>query len=1155
MSKQQVSPEVIEAFLQGKDPQKYIIAVESAYHVNEIYLVINDPVKGKYIETHTFNPFVWAKHEVSQLLFGGNRNEILKAMKKYSVRIKGLKTTDSEGFEPKRLANGYKYIIECKNSYNHLMNFFKEGGMNIYSEEHRGLFINLKLPEQYMIQTGKRLFKGFEDYNDLHRFQFDLETEGLDSKKDRIFQIGLKDNRGFEEVIEILGDTEQEIRDNERIAMAKFFKKIDDLKPDTITGYNSESFDWPFLEGRGDRLSVKIPDIGIGLNHDVKFKRKEKCSLKLGNDTEQYTQTLLWGYNVLDISHAVRRAQAINTDIKKWNLKYITKYSDIAKKNRVYVKGNIIHKTWNDKINDYAFNNKNGDWYIISEKKPLQENYKIVKGNYIVQRYLIDDLWETEQVDLIFNQASFLLAKIVPTMYWRSSTMGTAGTWSLIMQAWSYENGLAIPETESKRDFTGGLSRLLQVGYFKNIGKLDFAGLYPKSELTHDIFPDLDISNVMKGLLAYIVGNRDKYKVLAGKHKANYKALEKRIKAEKDTLSKEELIQLKEEHLKEKQLFGLYDKKQLPLKILANSWFGSYGAPYIFNWGETNCAEETTCRGRQYLRFMVKYFTEKFGCKALIMDTDGVNFAIPDSIKNYKYTPTGKHWKTEDVGGKELFGIEAALAEFNENHMFGWMGLDLDDIIESAINFRKKNYANKIDGKIKFVGNSIKSKKMPTYIEDFLDKGIKLLLDGKGHDFVEYYYEYVEQIYNYKIPLAKIASKSKVKLDIDGYRRKSLTKNKKGNAMPKQAHMELAIKDRLTLTLGDVLYYVNTGKSKSDGDIETVITNKITKKEQLKYEIENNKKYQFKAETQLNCKLIPAEQIENEPDLISEEYNVMKYVEAFNKKVAPLLVCFDPDMRDNILLKIKRDKKTKLEVLSERNYFTKQQCELVAGKPLKPEHQDDYVLDLMTMEDKEIKFWTSVDKIPNNIEESEWLTIKEDYIQRMIIAKEEGIKNEKLKLDNIIKRLEAKDIENISNHGVLPIEVLGVADLDENSKLISRKWKVELGEFNDLFKYENEANLRSQYYLTLDSKIKEEDRYETWLNYKSEQEIMTGKTFDVKLEIEVRYDDNERFYINQGVDKAIDEIRNNITSNIEMSEEVKNIIKIEEPKQEDDWLF
>ena len=37
------------------------------------------------------------------------------------------------------------------------------------------------------------------------------------------------------------------------------------------------------------------------------------------------------------------------------------------------------------------------------------------------------------------------------------------------------------------------------------------------------------------------------------------------------------------------------DKKQLPLKIFGNSFFGSYGAPNVFNWASIDCAERTTC--------------------------------------------------------------------------------------------------------------------------------------------------------------------------------------------------------------------------------------------------------------------------------------------------------------------------------------------------------------------------------------------------------------------------------------------------------------------------------------------------------------------------------------------------------------------------------
>jgi hypothetical protein len=124
--------------------------------------------------------------------------------------------------------------------------------------------------------------------------------------------------------------------------------------------------------------------------------------------------------------------------------------------------------------------------------------------------------------------------------------------------------------------------------------------------------------------------------------------------------------------------------------------------------------------------------------------------------------------------------------------MEGRMGLDLDDICSSTINFARKNYANDIGGKIKLVGNSVKSKRMSVYIEDFLGKSIRMLLDGDGHSFINYYYEYVDKIYNYQIPLVKMASKARVKATMVDYKKKALMKNKV-ILCPKQAHMELAL--------------------------------------------------------------------------------------------------------------------------------------------------------------------------------------------------------------------------------------------------------------------------------------------------------------------------------------------------------------------------
>lgn len=651
----------------------------------------------------------------------------------------------------------------------------------------------------------------------------------------------------------------------------------------------------------------------------------------------------------------------------------------------------------------------------------------------------------------------------------RSSTMGTAGQWKLIMSAWSFENGLAIPDLQQKREFTGGLSRLLEVGYARNVVKADFAALYPKTQLTHGIFPDLDISGVMEGLLTYVVDKRDEFKFLTSEHKDKAKELQTILDSNISKLSPERIDKAKKMIDDNKTLASNYDKKQLPLKILANSFFGAYGAPYIFNWGDSDCAEETTCRGRQYLRLMVRFFVEKYGFRALVLDTDGCNFAIPDNVDEIKYTTKASHWKTNHYEvGQELTGLDAVLAEFNETYMMGRMGLDIDDICDATINFARKNYANDIDGKVKLVGNSIKSKAMPEYIEEFIDKGVRMLLDGKGYEFIEYYYEHVDSIYNYQIPVLKMASKSRVKMSLKDYTDVHCkAKNKNGQLKSRQAHMELALLHNLDVNLGDTIYYINTGTSKSHADIKNVKDKKTGA-----------------SHIQFNSKLIPQELIDSNPNLINTEYNVPKYLSAFNARIKPLLVCFSPEIRNNIIIDIVKDSKTKLTRLKERSVFTEKQCQLIAGIPFNKEDQDTYE-DLMTMEDKEIRFWDSVNKLPNNMEEDEWEAIRADYHHRKEIEKNKQIAIEKELFENIIKRFELNFYKWFSDNLELTPELDSFLYIDEEtSNLISKKWGEVIGTIDDLIKYYDDAVDRDNYYKTLDSNLDNEEKYSLWLSDK-----------------------------------------------------------------------
>ena len=916
------SVDEIKDYLEGYDDQQYIVSVESSYHENKVHLIIHTP-EGKKIEKHRLKPFIWMKQPDMSILYGGDRKLIRQSMRNYKIKFITLSTEDDNGNVVERLDNGYKFLVTTTGPYSNILNFFKEGNMGVYDEEHKDNFLALNPTEQFLIQTGKRLFKGMEEYSDVHRLSFDLETTGLDPHRHRIFQIGIKDNRDFQYVLSIDGENENQLNLFERDAIIKFFKIIDYLRPAIISGYNSENFDWHFIVVRCQILNIDIKKIAKTLGNKPFYRKKQ--SLKMGPEMEYYEQTHMFGYNIMDVYHAVRRAQAINSSIKKAGLKYITKYSNAAKPNRVYIQGDKIGKTYADKENDYWLNEENGEWGIINENTQPENTTKL-KGCDIVERYLIDDLWETEKVDDIFNQATYLLSKVLPTSFMRSSTMGTAATWKLLMLGWYYRLGTAIPHTQKSRRFIGGLSRLLEVGFSKGVVKFDFAGLYPSIQLTHDVFTECDVSGAMKGLLNYNYDNRDYYKNLKNEYAS------------------------KGDYIKS----AYYDKKQLPLKILNNGMFGSISAPNVFPWGDTDIGEKITCTGRQYLRHMIRFFMSK-GFKPLVGDTDGFNFSIPTDVDRFVYTSNGNH--RFNKLGKTYKGMDAVVAEYNDKYMRERMGLDIDEVCEATINIARKNYADLIDGKVKLVGNSIKSKKMPTYISEFIDKGIRLLLDGNGYEFVNEYYETVEKIYNEEIPLSKIANKSRVRISVNEYKKKMKTKNKSGGSMARQAHMELIMKNNLNVDLGDTIYYVNTGTKKSHGDVQKKKHKnpKYTNKDlqlQMSFDGKVAKDAYLSEEIILNCQLVPNNVIENEPDKLGE-YNVERYLDAFNKRIKPLLVCFDYSVRDKIIIKDP----------SERQYFTKQELELTSGQPYK-EGDQDKIDELLTITDEELMFWERIGVSP-----------------------------------------------------------------------------------------------------------------------------------------------------------------------------------------------
>lgn len=663
-----VTKEEVDAFIQGSNPQERIIKIECGYKDDKATIFYRDQQGKKQAMTDPFYPFCWCKTDAAQRLFGGDRPKLRKKLADYGIQAIGCRTKNDEGFEPERMRNGYRVMFKAIKhmSFSKFMKFFEEGNVPIYPNEkhpeyNRRNFIVSSPVEQYMIYTGKRQFKGFNDYNELVRFVFDLETEGLDPHIHAISQIGCWTNKGFKRIIKVTG-TGEERKKNELEAIREFFVIVHDIDPDVFTGHNIEGFDVPFFAVRINELCGQTleeftkPIFGYSI-----YKKKKRTVLKLGGEIEYFYSTIMRGVHVTDSLFAVRRAQAQDSNMKKADLKYATMYSKLNKENRVYVPGKLINKIWEDEGPNYAFNDENGDWYKyrpghvekVEFTRGLQdgkfkmythgyikEGYKLVSGTYIVERYLLDDLYEADKVEHKFNNTNYFLSKLICVDYQKVYTMGTASIWKNIMLAWSYEHNLAIPKLIESHSFTGGLSRTMRTGMLatgkgtelemrefgylsgpedkRKVYKIDLNSLYPAIILTYGVRTEVDIMDTLPSLLEYILTQREHYKGLKKKY---YKlAEEEKEKLYGLTPGTDEYHKVFLQEKEYRANFYLFDSQQVTVKLIGNSYFGSFGSGNVFPWSDLVAAEKVTCIGRMVFRLMCYHFHNIHRVKAQWMN-------------------------------------------------------------------------------------------------------------------------------------------------------------------------------------------------------------------------------------------------------------------------------------------------------------------------------------------------------------------------------------------------------------------------------------------------------------------------------------------------------------------------------------------------------
>ena len=426
----------------------------------------------------------------------------------------------------------------------------------------------LALPpeEQYLVATGRTYFRDLT-FDRLRRLQFDLETTGLDSARDRIFMIAVRDPEGETTILEAEGADDA----GEADLIRRLVVKIQASDPDVIENHNLHGFDLPFLDARARRLRVPL---GLGRTGPPGLReRAARRGFAAGVDGRRRVRLIAPGRELIDTLDAVLRYDFSARDLPGHGLKAVAKHLGIAGPDRELIRGDQIHAT-----------------YRADPER--------------VRRYARADVEEVEALARLFSGAAFALARMAPRRYERLADAGAAtGVVDPLLVRAYLRSGMALPAHQAGRDIphSGAALHLFASGVAHRVVKADVASLYPSLMRAFRIGPARDHLGAMLALVDRLTERRLQ-------EKASARAAPK-ASAERHT----------------------HEATSAAMKLVVNSAYGYLAAGGgLTRFADVDAANEVTRRGRETLGRMCREL-ESRGVTLLEADTDGVYFAVPES--------------------------------------------------------------------------------------------------------------------------------------------------------------------------------------------------------------------------------------------------------------------------------------------------------------------------------------------------------------------------------------------------------------------------------------------------------------------------------------------------------------------------------------------
>jgi DNA polymerase, archaea type len=400
--------------------------------------------------------------------------------------------------------------------------------------------------EQYLMLTGRVFFRGMA-YHDLHRLQFDLETTSLDPARGRIFLVAIRDNRGFEQVLE------SPTPEDEAKLIPSLCALIRLNDPDTIENHNLMGFDLPFLEHRARVLKVPLLLGREGVPNRLESYEETGSA---GYRSWRRTRFSVAGRELIDTLDAVRRYDFVVRTLPSYRLKEVARHFGLASSERVYIEGARVYETY--------------------QQDPDA-----------VRRYALDDVREVDGLSQRLMGAAFALAGMAPRRYERIASAGPAmGILEPLLVRAYFRAGAALPQIPRDQEETfgrhqGGATYLLEEGVAEHVVKADVASLYPSLMRAYRIGPSCDHLGVFLHLIDRLTELRLFHKAAARSAPAG--------------------SQEADEH----------EGTQAAMKTMINAAYGYMGATSMALFGDLGAANEVTRRGRALLDQIIEALRER----------------------------------------------------------------------------------------------------------------------------------------------------------------------------------------------------------------------------------------------------------------------------------------------------------------------------------------------------------------------------------------------------------------------------------------------------------------------------------------------------------------------------------------------------------------